>query len=151
MSDEEVWLNLWHDFGIGLVETSSSPIFLSFGPSKSSFSLSTARAALYTHRSIPFLPAGFGWSFWSLEWIRGWPGRWVHAGRNLLVKEFCYLRTVNVTAAVWSLRPPNNTAAVTSRPRGRLFVNGPPAGSWSAALRRKARLRGRAVAQAWRF
>ena len=38
---------------------------------------------------------------------------------------FCYLRTVNVTAAVWSLRPPNNTAAVTSRPRGRLFVNGP--------------------------
>ena len=27
----------------------------------------------------------------------------VHAGRNLLVKDFCYLRTVNVPAAVRSL------------------------------------------------
>ena len=30
-------------------------------------------------------------------------GYTVHAGRNLLVKDFCYLRTVNVPAAVRSL------------------------------------------------
>ena len=34
----------------------------------------------------------------------GWiPDEAVNAGRNLPVKEFCYLRTVNLTAAVWTI------------------------------------------------